>query len=607
MQRPLSLAAALIAAGTSIAIHAADAVEPIVVTATRTAQTVDDSLAAVTVLTRADIETSQARSIDELLAGLPGVQVANAGGYGKATSVYLRGTNSDHTLVLIDGMRIGSATMGSVAFQDIPLESIERIEIVRGPRSSLYGADAIGGVIHIFTRGGTGAPRLRADVGAGSHDTYRVAAGLGGSHGNTRYDLDLSRFSSAGFNAQNDKHPDRDGYERNAASARVEHRFTPDHSLGFNALVSAGYNEYDGSNQDRLYTADTRQQALTAHWRVAPTELWHSTVMVGESKDESWNYTDGTASGTFRTRRLHASWQNDVQASDTLLLTLGADQLADTVRTSTAYDRTRRTTTGLFTQGQWQQGDHDWLLGLRHDDNDAYGRHVTGNLAWGYRLTDGTRLSASYGTAFKAPSFNDLFYPSVTFGSTTYAGNPDLNPETAASAELAVRGGSTGTHWQLRGYRTQVKNLILWSASGPLRQPSNVGSARIDGIEFGLGGRQGDWSLELTLDLTDARNLDTNKLLPRRARESARLDLGHRRDRLHTTVSWLGVGARYDDDANTKPLAGYGLVHAALHYDAAKDWRVEARVDNLFDQPYQQVAGFNTVGRTLFVNLSYRP
>lgn len=604
MQRPLSLAAALIAAGTSIAIHAADAVEPIVVTATRTAQTVDDSLAAVTVLTRADIETSQARSIDELLAGLPGVQVANAGGYGKATSVYLRGTNSDHTLVLIDGMRIGSATMGSVAFQDIPLESIERIEIVRGPRSSLYGADAIGGVIHIFTRGGTGAPRLRADVGAGSHDTYRVAAGLGGSHGNTRYDLDLSRFSSAGFNAQNDKHPDRDGYERNAASARVEHRFTPDHSLGFNALVSAGYNEYDGSNKDRLYTADTRQQALTAHWRVAPTELWHSTVMVGESKDESWNYTDGTASGTFRTRRLHASWQNDVQASDTLLLTLGADQLADTVRTSTAYDRTRRTTTGLFTQGQWRQGDHDWLFGLRHDDNDAYGRHVTGNLAWGYRLTDGTRLSAGYGSAFKAPTFNDLYYQDP-WGSK---GNPDLKPEKSSSAEIGIRNKSAVGYWELRVYRTHIENLIQWTEIAPWTwQPNNVGRARIDGIEVALGGTVGEWMLALTLDLTDARNSDTETLLINRARESARLDLSRPFGRLHTAVTWLAVGPRYANAANTQEIAGYGLINTAVRYDAAKDWHIEARIDNLFDQPYQQVRGYNTAGRTLFVNLSYRP
>lgn len=603
MQTKLSLAAALLAGGVSLSM-AAETVEPIVITATRTAETVDESLAAVSVLSRADIEASQARSLTELLAGLPGVQVASNGGYGKTSSVYLRGTNSNHVLVLVDGMRIGSATLGSATFEDLPLEAIERIEVVRGPRSSLYGADAIGGVIQIFTRGGSGAPRLRADLGAGSHDTYRLAAGLGGSHGNTRYDLDVSRFATGGFDSRENNDPDRDGYERNAVNARIDHAFSAEHSLGLSALRSEGRNEYDGWDMNQDYENDSVQQALTARWRAAPTAWWHSNLTAGESRDELVNYADGLKGDEFHTRRRQLSWQNDLQLGDTLLLTLGADHLTDRITTTVLYARNERDNTGAFAQGQFSLGSHDWLLGLRHDDNDAYGTHTTGNVGWGYRLASGTRLTASYGTAFKAPSFNDLYYQDP-WGSN---GNPDLEPERSASSELGVQDKFPGGHWQLRAYRTQVDNLIQWEEVAPWTwQPNNVGSARIDGIEFGLGATLGEWALALSLDLIDARDTTSDNRLTNRARQTARLDLGRRYGRLHSQLTWLAVGRRYADAANTQEVAGYGVVNTTLRYELATTWRLEGRIDNLFDQPYQEARGYHTAGRTLFVGISYRP
>lgn len=606
MQAKLSLAAALIAGGAtvSISIQAADAIDPVVVTATRTAQSAADSLAAVTILDRAAIEASQARSLTELLAGLPGVQVTSNGGYGKTSSVHLRGSNANHVLVLVDGMRLGSATLGSVPFEDLPLESIERIEIVRGPRSSLYGADAIGGVIQIFTRDGQGAPRLRAAVGGGSHDTYRASAGLSGQHGNTRYALDVSRFTTQGFDSTDGNDPDRDGYHRSAASARIEHHYAPDHSLSLSALHSEGHNEYDGWDPSRRYTSDTVQQALSARWDIALSDIWYSRLLLGESRDESRNFSAGIPDGEFRTRRRQVTWQHDVQASDGLLLTLGADHLTDQITTTTIYSRTRRANTAFFLQGQLERGRHDWLLGLRHDDNDAYGTHTTGNLAWGYRLDDGMRLTASHGTAFKAPSFNDLYYQDP-WGSN---GNPDLQPERSASSEIGVQHVFPGGQWQLRAYRTDIRDLIQWTEIAPWTwQPNNVGAARIDGLEFGVNGLLGAWQLGVTLDLTDARDSTTATHLPGRARETARLTLERQSGRLYGRLDWLAVGRRYADAANTQELAGYGVLAAVLHYDIAPQWRVEARLDNLFDQPYQEVKGYHTAGRTLFVGLRYRP
>lgn len=604
MQRTLSLAAALLAGGASVTIHASETIAPVIVTATRTAQTVDDSLAAVTVLDREAIASSQARSVTELLAGLPGVQVTHNGGYGKSSSVHLRGTNANHVLVLIDGMRIGSATLGSVSFEDLPLDSIERIEIVRGPRSSLYGADAIGGVIQIFTRGGQDAPRLRAAVGSGSHDTYRASAGLGGKQGNTRYALDVSRLTTQGFDSTDGNDPDRDGYRRSAASARIEHHYAPDHSLSVSALRSEGYNEYDGWLASQSYTSESVQQALNGRWDIALSDIWYSRLSVGESRDESRHFSAGVAGDEFRTRRRQVSWQHDVQAGDSLLLTLGADHMVDKVASTVTYSRTRRDNTALFVQGQLEQGRANWLLGLRHDDNDAYGTHNTGNLAWGYRLDDGTRLTVSYGTAFKAPTFNDLYYQNP-WGSN---GNPDLKPEQSASSEIGVQKALPGGQWQLRAYRTTIDNLIQWVEIAPWTwQPNNVNKARIDGLEFGVSGLLGAWQLGVTLDLTDARDSTTDARLPNRARENARLSLERQHGRLHSRLDWLAVGRRYADAANTQEVAGYGVLNAALHYDIAQDWRVEARVDNLLAQPYQEVKGYNTAGRTLFVGLSYRP
>jgi vitamin B12 transporter len=306
----------------------------------------------------------------------------------------------------------------------------------------------------------------------------------------------------------------------------------------------------------------------------------------------------------FRTRRSQVTWQHDVQTGDSLLLTLGADHMVDKVETTATYSRTRRDNSALFAQGQLEQGRHNWLLGLRHDDNDAYGTHDTGNLAWGYRLDDDTRLTASYGTAFKAPTFNDLYYQDA-WGSN---GNPDLKPEQSSSGEIGVQNAFPGGQWQLRAYRTAIDDLIQWVEIAPWTwQPNNVGNARIDGLEFGVSGMLGAWRLGVTLDLTDARDSATAARLPNRARETARLTLERRNGPLHSRLDWLAVGRRYADVANTQEVAGYGVLHAALQYDIEQDWRVEARVDNLLDQPHQEVSGYNTAGRTLFVGLSYRP
>jgi len=595
------IAAGLLLGGYCSVLIAQETAAPVVVTATRTAQTADQSLAAVTVITRAEIARSQANSLSELLTGLSGLQVTSNGGYGKASDIFMRGTNSSHVLILLDGERLGSATLGTTAVQDIPLDQIQRIEIVRGPRSALYGSEAIGGVIQIFTRRDSG---VHANLGVGSNSTYQEAAGIGGHAGATRYHLEASHFATAGFNAAVGSNPDRDGYRRTALSAHLAHDFNAANTVSLDLLRSEGNNDYDGYDPTVAYRDATVQQALNARWRSMVTDNWTSTLSLGESRDESLEYADAALTNTYRTRRQQASWQNDLQLGDALLLTLGTDYLNDRVISDTAYTKTQRYDRALFAQAQYSRGGHDWLLGVRGDDNQQFGRHNTGNIGWGHTLADGLRLTASFGTAFKAPTFNDLYYQDP-YGSN---GNPDLKPETSDSAEIGLQSGGRTAHWQLHAYRTNIHDLIQWVQISSLTwQPQNVSGARIDGVELEADGRFGPWSTRLTATTLDARDSSTGMLLPYRPRQSGRLDVGRAFGALRADLSWLLQGPCYADAANTQTLPGYGVVNLALNYRAAPHWRLGARVDNLFDQPYQQVLNYNTAGRTVFVNVSYRP
>ncbi|MFA5627049.1 MAG: TonB-dependent receptor [Thiohalomonadaceae bacterium] len=599
MQTKTYLTVALIASGISCSSLADENLAPIIITATRTAQSVDATLAAVSVIDRETISRSQARNLHELFAGLPGVQLTNSGGYGKVSGIHLRGTNSSHVVVLIDGVRIGSATTGGTSLGHLPLASIERIEIVRGPASSLYGADAIGGVIQIFTRRAQGQPELHAGIGSGSHNTRRANVGFSAAQGQTNYALDASRFTTHGFHSLEGAQTDRNGYQNSAVHARVDHQFTNDHSLGLSLLHSAGNNHYDNLYDPRRHTDDTKQQIISTHWDIALSEIWQSHLSVSESRDESQNYIDDITGDKFNTRRKQISWQHDIQLTARLLTTLGAEHQQERIYTTTSYSREQRKNTAFLAQGQLEQGRHNWQLGLRHDDNNTYGRHITGNLAWGYRLSNGMRLSASHGTAYKAPSFNDLYYP--------FMGNPDLQAESSASSELGLQDSFASGHWQLRAYHTSIKDLIAWTpdASG-YWLPDNVNRARINGLEFDIGHKQGNWQLGLTLNLTDARDNKTDKRLIYRARETARFSVGHQYNRLHSQLDWLISGKRYHDEANSQKIGGYAVLNTMLRYKLDKNWHIEARIDNLLDKSYQEVRDYHTAGRTIFAGINYR-
>ncbi|MBV2132834.1 TonB-dependent vitamin B12 receptor [Pseudomonas sp. MAP12] len=610
MSKALLAPAAIMLCGVSSLSLAAEplSVEPLLVTASRTVQTASESLAAVTVIDREEIERKQAASLPELLRSVPGVSLANNGGPGKSTSLFLRGSESDHVLVLIDGIKVGSATSGSAAFQDLPVELIERIEIVRGPRSSLYGSEAIGGVIQIFTRkdGGAGL-RPFLSVGSGSHASHSGSAGLSGRAGFSWFNLGVSASDSDGINVKprsaSGYEDDRDGYRNLSASLRAGHRFANGLELDGNFLQAKSHNDYDGVNRRRSAgfgaNADGVQKVAGLRARFAPLEPWQVTLQGGRSEDKSDADQDGAFYSRFDTRRDSLSWQNDVTLAEDHTLVLGVDHQHDEVNGSTAYAEDSRDNDGYFAQYLGGSGRHDWQLALRRDDNQQFGDHETGSLAWGYALSDSLRAYASYGTAFKAPTFNELYYPGY--------GNPELDAETSRSLELGLQGRPGWGHWQLAAFRTLIDDLIAYDAS--LEAPNNVDQARIRGVEASLGSQWlgWDWNANLTLQEPESRggSHDGNELA-RRAKQMLNLDIDRAIGRFSVGASLHAEDQRYDDLANQSELSGYASLDLRGEYCLDDEWRLQARVTNLLDADYQTAAGYNQPGQAVYFTVRYQ-
>ncbi len=587
--------------------------DEVVVTATRTARTQDQTLAAVTVIDREQIERLQPLSLPDLLRGLPGISLGNNGGPGKATSLFLRGTESDHTLVLVDGLRLGSATTGGASLQDIPLEQIERIEIVRGPFSSLYGSEAIGGVIQIFTRQPkTGfAPNL--SLGVGSFDSNRSTAGVAGRGDAGWYSLQAAHEQSEGINAYRGNprpprperflDPDRDGYRNQSLSLRAGTRIADAWTLETQALRAEMRNEYDGSLNN---VAKGVQQVVGGRARYAPGDAVAVTLDIGRTADRSDAFQNGVYSSTFDTLRELGSLQADLGVGPGLL-TLGTDWRRDELEGSTTYLVSERITRGAFAQWQQAFGAHSLQLNARRDDDTQFGGHTTGSALWGWDFTDSLRLTASAGTAFKAPTFNELYFPGF--------GNPTLDPEASRSVELGLRGKSAGVGWALNAFDTRIDDLIAYDPTlidrdHPFGQPNNIDRARIRGAEATLDVDVSGWLLRGSATWLDPRNesgRNAGKVLPRRTRTSGRVDLDRRFGAFDVGLSVIGAGARFDDPANSNRLGGYATTDLRLGYTISEDWSVQLTAGNVFDRQYETVLFYNQPGRNYFLTVRYRP
>jgi vitamin B12 transporter len=595
-----------ILAACSVSVSAASALDEVMVTANRLPESPYTALAATTVLTRADIELRQARSLEDLLAGVDGIVISNSGGPGKLTSIFVRGAEADQLLVLVDGVRVGSATAGTAAVQNLPIEAIERVEFVRGPRSSLYGADAISGVLQVFTRRGGGGWQPEFSLSGGSFDTRQARARIGGGDERAWLQLegswqdtagiDACRGSSTEFAGCFTEQPDRDGYEYRSGSLRAGGELAAGTNIEANLLRATSHVQYDGSFADnsRLLqqvagVALTRE--LDGSGRLA--------LRFGRSWDRSDEYLADAFQGRIETRRDSAGLQWDFVPAARQTVTLGADFLRDRVVGDTTYDVDSRDDTGLYVQ--YVADLNHWRIesSLRGDDNEQFGRHATGSVAAGYTLSSTLQLLAQYGTGFKTPTFNDLYYPGFS--------NPDLDPERSRSMELALRGRQDAASWRLSLFQTRIQDLIVFSGSAP----ANIDAARIRGLEATGTLPWGAWHFEAGFTLQDAENrsdgANRGRQLPRRPRIAAHADVQRSFGKVSLGARWVGEGHRHDDAAGTQRLGGFDVLDLRAEARVADDWQLQLRAANVLDKHYETIAWYNQPGRAAYLTLRYAP
>jgi len=571
-----------------------------IVTASRFAQSADQTLTAVTVITSDDIKTSQVQTLPELLnERVPGLDFTSAGGKGHQTSLFMRGTNSDHVLVMIDGSIMGSATTGTAAIDLLPLYQIERIEIIRGPRSSLYGSEAIGGVIHIFTK--SDAEQKNVSASLGSNNTHDVTAGFGFGNNTSTLNVSVSHFATDGFDITNDSEADDDGHTTNAINVTAKHNLTDTSKLSLHALYAKGDTDFDNDTFDN--DSDSVQQVYSLGYDTSLTAAWSTGFSFGQSKDHLVtgrnvrDFFDPTMvnffTTTFTTKRDQAHWQNEMFLSATGQLAFGIDYLNDKVESTTTYAETERNNEGLYALIQDKFDRHQLQLSARTDDNEAFGRHNTGNIAWSYDINSEMVVSASHGTAFKAPSFNELYFVDLFFN-----GNPNLEPEESRSSELALTGQQNWGQWDMRAYYTLIENLIVTDAS--FSSVENADEAEIKGLELELQTSRDGLNGSLSITAIDPTDKSTGLVLQNRAKRTLKLNLSHDVSGYQLGASVLAQSSRFADSANTIELAGYGILNLTLRKKLNKDWMFETRVENLLDKEYSTTVDFfqNTTNNT---------
>ncbi|MBY0453573.1 MAG: TonB-dependent receptor [Burkholderiaceae bacterium] len=583
-----------------------------VVTATRTAQPLADLVADVSVVDRQTLESSGATGLADVLARLPGVEIARNGGQGSTSSVFVRGAESRFTAVYIDGVRVDSQSTGGAQWEQIPLSQIDRIEVLRGPAAAVYGSDAIAGVIQLFTRKGEGPAQPVVAVGMGSQGTRKVEASISGStgpEGAVDYALGIASASSDGFDtkASGSHNPDRDGYRSTSGNARLGLRINAQHRLDATVLASRLNSGYDGFTYVPTKPVDDRNQhhlrTAGVAWEAQWSEAYRSRLSVSETASRY-----ETTPSPYRTETTLRGylWQNDYRLGDHRLsaaLERREDHLNNPALDawSTTLDRSRSQDALALGYG-YSAGGHTVQINARHDSDSEFGGQNTGSLAYGYALTPQWRATASVGNAFRAPTLYQRF---------SEYGVASLQPEKSHNTELGLRWAEAANTFSVVAYRNRVSNLISFAGGGACASTygcyANTARAQYEGITLAGTYRMAGVQLHGSLDWQNPRDLDTGKQLARRSKRHATLGADT------VLAGWtLGAevqasGQRFDTVANTNRLGGYALFNVYASQRVARDFTLLARLDNLTDKNYQLARTYATPGRSLYVGLKWAP
>lgn len=598
----------------------------IVVTASRIPQSRESVIGDVTVITREEIERAGQSTLAELLSTQPGIEIESNGGVGATSNVHIRGNSSQSVVVLIDGMRVSSATLGTTNFSQILPEQIDHIEILRGPASSLYGADAIGGVIQIFTLKGKGEARVSASAGYGSNNTEAASASVSGSNGATSGSFGVASLTTQGISTLRriDGRKGSDPFRNLSINANVNHVIVEGQEIGAQIYLSKAHSNFDDGNATGF--SNNKQQILSLSSKNKIMDRWVSNLKIGESMDDQ--YSEGASFGVsaLRTKQGQLSWLNDIQLPLGNLV-LAYDRLEDKVSGNVDFSQKSRFNNGYLASYLLEQDAHAFKFGLRRDNNSQFGAYTTGNIGYGYRIDSNWRATASYGTAFRAPTFNDLYYPFADYSYTdtetniyypyTYEGNKNLKPETSRNKEMTLVYDQGHHRASITAYQNEISNLLVGSNGTTTDHPENVGKAEIKGVTLTYEGWVDSYHLRASADLQDPKNEETNKVLSRRSKQHGSIWLGQNWRSLEIGSELVASGQRFNDAANEIKLGGYTLLNFTAKYKIDDSWSVNARINNVFDRKYTLLTtansfspnapDYNTPGTNLFVNVRWAP
>ncbi|NGZ88574.1 TonB-dependent receptor domain-containing protein [Duganella aceris] len=612
ISRPAALSSLALALAACYAHAEPTAADTIVVTATRSPQPLADVISDSVTISAEQISQSGAGSVVDLLQRQRGIEIARNGGAGTASSVYIRGANSNQNIVLVDGVRIGSSTTGAANWSAIPLTAIDHIEIVYGPLSSLYGADAIGGVIQIFTKKGKGAPALTAFAGYGSDQTREFDATLSGATGGEHsfsYAISAGKEKSDGFSAtrpgSTSYNADRDGYDKENVSGQFSLQLAPGYEAGALFLHSKLDSQYDGGASAYDVRSEAKVQSASVYGKAKFVPFIDTLLQYSQSKDEGANFSNATASGysQINSKQTDITLQNDIRIGDDVLQLL-YDHRKEEVETngSTALNRDR-TTNSWAASYNARRGANLLNASIRRD-NSVYGSKNTGSVGYRYNFTQQLRATASYGTSFRAPTYNELYFPSY--------GNPGNKPEEGKNAEVGMRYDDGVNAVSVSYYHNRLTDLLVNTTPCPFGIADykngcayNVNHALLEGLTIGGATKLAGVNLTASIDLQDPKDETTDKRLARRSKKHGNLGADYGIGALKAGVELEVSGDRFDDAANKNRLGGYGLVNLYATYAFNRDWSALVRWNNVGDKKYDLARNYATPDSKVFAGIRY--
>ncbi len=606
----LKYTASLLAASLALNAYSFSTEKPeeTMVIGTRTPQPIEDTLAPVTLITKKEIQKLQIKSMPELFNTIPGMSITTTGSYGSNVGVFLRGTNAKQTLILINGQRMDSATSGTSAIQYIDPEQVQRIEVIRGARASLYGADAIGGVINIITESDDAPNNVYLSAGAGTYNTQKYSAATTfNATDSTKIQLNVMHVKSDGFDSRaNEPYPngtDNDAFKNSGVNVGLTQKISDLGKVSFSYLRNSGQNDYDTVPTEEPYNKKLLEN-YSGNLHLNLLSVWDTRLNIAHLRDNSKarDHLGIMKKDNFFTKRTSASWQNDISWSDQQLSTLGIDYYKDSIDQTSYRDPkgnpvSDRNNHAVYIQQQSQYENLKVQAAVRYDDNSDYNSHTTGNISVGIDLQQ-AMLTFGYATAFRAPTFNELY---STGWNGLYVGNPNLDVEKSRQFEVGLSHYSSKLHWNFNAYLNKMNDLI--ANEGPKYSPVNVNKAQIQGFDFVVGYQWESVTTNLNYSYIDAVDSETELPLLYRPKNLLNVDIIKSFDRLDMGVSFLARSKSYA--YGHVKMAGYATADVFAAYRCAEGLTAKLKFSNLFDKEYVVNNGFNTAGITAFFTLTY--